>query len=185
MGRSRGQEAGRDQSGPGSAKVCPVCGRSFEWRRKWASTWDRIRYCSAGCRRGLRPHDRALEEAILELLGQRARGAAKNPVGAPFSNRRATRRAAWRARDGSRSRREGGASNPMTCAAPFACAHPRGVVGVPQRTGSGSTEAPSTRIPRGPRGISSRMDLPSRTTSIAVGTPASPSDVLERRSEGM
>jgi hypothetical protein len=79
MGRSRGQEAGRDQSGPGSAKVCPVCGRSFEWRRKWASTWDRIRYCSAGCRRGLRPHDRALEEAILELLGQRARGASICP----------------------------------------------------------------------------------------------------------
>lgn len=80
MGRSRGEAAGRDQSGPGSAKVCAACGRSFEWRRKWASTWDRIRYCSAGCReRGLRPRDRALEGAILELLTRRSKGASICP----------------------------------------------------------------------------------------------------------
>jgi hypothetical protein len=32
-------------------KVCPVCGRPFTWRRKWASTWEEVRYCSERCRR--------------------------------------------------------------------------------------------------------------------------------------
>ncbi|MHA7873693.1 MAG: DUF2256 domain-containing protein [Hyphococcus sp.] len=32
-------------------KTCPVCQRPFSWRRKWASCWDEVRYCSARCRR--------------------------------------------------------------------------------------------------------------------------------------
>ncbi|WP_242472565.1 DUF2256 domain-containing protein [Ectothiorhodospira mobilis] len=32
-------------------KVCPVCGRPFTWRRKWARVWDEVRYCSERCRR--------------------------------------------------------------------------------------------------------------------------------------
>ncbi len=40
---------------PGKAnlpsKTCPVCGRPFAWRRKWARDWDRVVYCSARCRR--------------------------------------------------------------------------------------------------------------------------------------
>ena len=32
-------------------KVCPVCGRPFAWRRKWAANWDEVRYCSERCRR--------------------------------------------------------------------------------------------------------------------------------------
>ena len=32
-------------------KVCPVCGRPFTWRRKWAASWDEVRYCSERCRR--------------------------------------------------------------------------------------------------------------------------------------
>ncbi|MBS3800014.1 MAG: DUF2256 domain-containing protein [Thioalkalivibrio sp.] len=32
-------------------KVCPVCGRPFTWRRKWARCWDEVRYCSDACRR--------------------------------------------------------------------------------------------------------------------------------------
>ena len=32
-------------------KVCPVCGRPFQWRRKWKDVWDDVRYCSERCRR--------------------------------------------------------------------------------------------------------------------------------------
>ncbi|MSZ56284.1 MAG: DUF2256 domain-containing protein [Actinobacteria bacterium] len=31
-------------------KICVVCGRPFEWRRKWARDWDQVRYCSDQCR---------------------------------------------------------------------------------------------------------------------------------------
>ncbi|NEX16759.1 MAG: DUF2256 domain-containing protein [Halochromatium sp.] len=32
-------------------KICPVCGRPFSWRRKWAACWDQVKYCSERCRR--------------------------------------------------------------------------------------------------------------------------------------
>ena len=32
-------------------KVCPVCGRPFQWRKKWKAIWDEVRYCSDRCRR--------------------------------------------------------------------------------------------------------------------------------------
>jgi hypothetical protein len=32
-------------------KICPVCGRPFAWRKKWARCWDSIIYCSERCRR--------------------------------------------------------------------------------------------------------------------------------------
>ncbi|MFN3556427.1 MAG: DUF2256 domain-containing protein [Bacteroidales bacterium] len=32
-------------------KICPVCGLAFAWRRKWAKTWEEVRYCSERCRR--------------------------------------------------------------------------------------------------------------------------------------
>ncbi|MEM1049125.1 MAG: DUF2256 domain-containing protein [Pseudomonadota bacterium] len=32
-------------------KVCPVCRRPFTWRRKWAKSWENVRYCSERCRR--------------------------------------------------------------------------------------------------------------------------------------
>ena len=35
-------------------KVCAACGRAFSWRRKWAATWDEVRYCSDACRTGRR-----------------------------------------------------------------------------------------------------------------------------------
>ena len=28
-----------------------MCGRTFVWRKRWRNTWDRVRYCSARCRR--------------------------------------------------------------------------------------------------------------------------------------
>ena len=55
------------------AKSCAVCGRTIEWRKKWAKNWDEVRYCSDACRkRKLRPVDAELEAAILELLDQRS-----------------------------------------------------------------------------------------------------------------
>ncbi|MGC8465488.1 MAG: DUF2256 domain-containing protein [Acidimicrobiales bacterium] len=32
-------------------KICKTCGRSFAWRRRWASVWDEVLYCSERCRR--------------------------------------------------------------------------------------------------------------------------------------
>jgi hypothetical protein len=53
-------------------KICAVCGRRFDWRRKWAHCWDQVRYCSARCRgRRLRRLDDALERSIIELLAAR------------------------------------------------------------------------------------------------------------------
>ena len=31
-------------------KICVVCQRPFNWRRKWASCWEEVRYCSRRCR---------------------------------------------------------------------------------------------------------------------------------------
>ncbi|MEM9571632.1 MAG: DUF2256 domain-containing protein [Pseudomonadota bacterium] len=36
-------------------KLCPVCQRSFSWRKKWALNWDAVIYCSERCRRAKRP----------------------------------------------------------------------------------------------------------------------------------
>ncbi|MBE9240986.1 DUF2256 domain-containing protein [Synechocystis salina] len=33
------------------SKICPVCQRPFTWRKKWASCWDEVKYCSDRCRR--------------------------------------------------------------------------------------------------------------------------------------
>ena len=32
-------------------KVCVVCGGSILWRRRLATNWDKVMYCSASCRR--------------------------------------------------------------------------------------------------------------------------------------
>lgn len=58
------------------SKSCAVCGRTIEWRKKWARTWDEVKYCSEGCRK--RKHqagDDTLEQRILEALSARARDA--------------------------------------------------------------------------------------------------------------
>ena len=57
-----------------SSKVCRVCGRSFDWRRKYAHNWNEIRYCSSACRqRGYQRLDRWLEQELVATLTQRAR----------------------------------------------------------------------------------------------------------------
>ncbi|MCS6891011.1 MAG: DUF2256 domain-containing protein [Rhodovarius sp.] len=40
-------------------KICAACGRPFAWRRTWARDWERVRYCSDACRRGVHPAARA------------------------------------------------------------------------------------------------------------------------------
>ncbi|WP_406611395.1 DUF2256 domain-containing protein [Agarivorans sp. JK6] len=30
-------------------KVCPVCMRSFSWRKKWQRDWAQVKYCSKRC----------------------------------------------------------------------------------------------------------------------------------------
>jgi len=34
-----------------ATKVCPVCGRPFQWRKNWKDVWEQVRYCSERCRR--------------------------------------------------------------------------------------------------------------------------------------
>ena len=56
-------------------KHCPICGRTFEYQKRWRTTWAQVRYCSDRCRRTrLTDTDRRLEEAILVLLAARGRG---------------------------------------------------------------------------------------------------------------
>jgi len=33
------------------SKTCAACGRPFVWRRKWAKTWNEVKFCSERCRR--------------------------------------------------------------------------------------------------------------------------------------
>ena len=32
------------------SKICPVCERPFDWRKKWEKDWDHVKYCSKKCR---------------------------------------------------------------------------------------------------------------------------------------
>ncbi|MEH0155104.1 DUF2256 domain-containing protein [Limibacter armeniacum] len=32
-------------------KVCPICGKPFTWRKKWAKVWNEVKYCSERCKR--------------------------------------------------------------------------------------------------------------------------------------
>ncbi|WP_348730943.1 DUF2256 domain-containing protein [Rheinheimera texasensis] len=32
-------------------KICPVCRRPFQWRKKWQRDWATVKYCSERCRR--------------------------------------------------------------------------------------------------------------------------------------
>ncbi|EHS53029.1 Uncharacterized conserved protein UCP037205 [Rhizobium sp. PDO1-076] len=32
-------------------KTCQACTLPFTWRRKWAKTWDDVKFCSERCRR--------------------------------------------------------------------------------------------------------------------------------------
>ncbi|MBD1146815.1 DUF2256 domain-containing protein [Pelagibacterales bacterium SAG-MED28] len=30
-------------------KNCPVCNRTFSWRKKWRLNWSMVKYCSKKC----------------------------------------------------------------------------------------------------------------------------------------
>ena len=61
-------------------KVCVRCGRTMQWRAKWAKNWEQVKYCSDQCRRArVTATDTALEDAIISLLGARARDASICP----------------------------------------------------------------------------------------------------------
>ncbi|RYF68732.1 MAG: DUF2256 domain-containing protein [Comamonadaceae bacterium] len=36
------------------SKPCEACGLPMSWRRRWARTWDEVKYCSDACRRSKR-----------------------------------------------------------------------------------------------------------------------------------
>ena len=61
-------------------KACVCCGRRITWRKKWARSWDTIRYCSDACRkRRVHDVDARLEDAIRALLAERAADASICP----------------------------------------------------------------------------------------------------------
>jgi hypothetical protein len=33
------------------SKPCAACGKPMSWRKRWAKTWDDVRYCSDACRK--------------------------------------------------------------------------------------------------------------------------------------
>ncbi|MDC0267788.1 DUF2256 domain-containing protein [bacterium] len=37
-------------------KTCPVCERTFTWRKKWEKVWKEVKYCSKGCAQKKRIH---------------------------------------------------------------------------------------------------------------------------------
>ncbi|MBJ9423434.1 DUF2256 domain-containing protein [Acinetobacter seifertii] len=35
-------------------KICVYCQRPFDWRKKWESCWEEVKYCSERCKRQAR-----------------------------------------------------------------------------------------------------------------------------------
>ena len=61
-------------------KICMVCGREIQWRKKWQDVWDQVKYCSRACRKaGLTEMDKKLEQTIMRLLQSRKTGASICP----------------------------------------------------------------------------------------------------------
>jgi hypothetical protein len=55
-------------------KSCASCGRRIQWRAKWATSWDEVRYCSDACRRRrLTSVDVRLEDLLRALVEQAGR----------------------------------------------------------------------------------------------------------------
>ncbi len=44
-------------------RICPICGKPFEWRKRWARDWDRVIYCSERCQREARRQRRQTAQA--------------------------------------------------------------------------------------------------------------------------
>lgn len=70
----------RRESNAEPSRVCAVCGREIERRKKWARDWENVKYCSDACRG--RRQDAAkdpLQQAMVALLRERAQGATLCP----------------------------------------------------------------------------------------------------------
>jgi len=39
------------------SKICIVCEKPFNWRKKWAKNWNEVKYCSERCRKN-KPHEK-------------------------------------------------------------------------------------------------------------------------------
>lgn len=37
------------------SKPCAACGRPMTWRKRWAATWETVKYCSDRCRQARGP----------------------------------------------------------------------------------------------------------------------------------
>jgi hypothetical protein len=62
-----------DRVTPRKEKICRTCGRVFAFREERAQDWDVTKFCSEACRRQKAvASDAELEEAILQLLAERA-----------------------------------------------------------------------------------------------------------------
>ena len=45
---------GNKQSLP--SKPCVACGRAMSWRKRWARSWDEVKFCSDACRKSRPVH---------------------------------------------------------------------------------------------------------------------------------
>jgi hypothetical protein len=52
-------------------KICSVCGRKMQWRAKWATNWQNLKYCSEQCRKNKNYSASDFEAKILGLLQSR------------------------------------------------------------------------------------------------------------------
>ena len=32
-------------------KICALCGRPFQYRKKWKDVWNEVKYCSVKCKK--------------------------------------------------------------------------------------------------------------------------------------
>lgn len=60
---------------PLPTKVCPVCRRSFTWRKKWERDWANVKYCSKKCAAASKdqPREFSLVEALESLRDEGGR----------------------------------------------------------------------------------------------------------------
>ena len=49
MKRTAASFKGNKQSLP--SKPCAVCSRAMSWRKRWARSWDEVKFCSEACRK--------------------------------------------------------------------------------------------------------------------------------------
>jgi hypothetical protein len=50
-------------------KICVVCLRQFNWRKKWKKVWDKVKYCSDNCSRKKLRDSISKQAAFLTYLG--------------------------------------------------------------------------------------------------------------------